>query len=222
MGDEYSFAEVSKATGHDICFDEELLARLRGHARVQITDDFDSSGRPLATSRLRHRPQQEGVINKTRLLNFIRERKQNAKEGVALVSDIDDSYKEVLEDIKQLKESKSIYAITDPDTVPPRTALFPVDMMGLPTIDEDLLSTFHETKVPKDVSDLQEAVVNAGLKSALAAAELKRPSKADADAGKKKKRPRRAREINIAKATNAHLPEMFAKPQPSKIEERMG
>ena len=220
MGDDYTFAEVHKATGHDLCIDEELLSRLRAHARVKFADDFDTSGHPLSSTRVRHKPQQEGVISKMRLLNFIRERKQNAKEGYALVSDVDDSYKGVLADIAQLKESKSIYTITDPDTVPPRTALFPVDMMGLVPIDEDLLSTFHETRPPKDVMELQGAVLSAGLKSALGAQQLKRPSKADLEAGKKRKKPKRERAFNVAKATNAHLPEFFNAPQPKKIEER--
>ena len=62
-------------------------------------------------------------------------------------------------------------------------------------------------------------VVKAGLKSALAAQELKRPPKGDAAeeaARRKKKRQRKERVVNIAKATNAHLPGLFAAAAPAR------
>jgi hypothetical protein len=73
------------------------------------------------------------------------------------------------------------------------------------------------------VQELQTAVTAAGLRSALASQALKRPPAFKAGIGpdgKKIKKKRKERAVNMNKVTNAHLPSLFEGLVPKSIEER--
>ena len=104
---------------------------------------------------------------------------------------------------------------------PAQDALFPAEMMRV-RVDADVVTQFHEVLLPYDVLELQGAVTKAGLRSALAFQELKRPTAAGPGFGRdgKKKRQRKERAVNINKVTNAHLPGLFSGAAPKSIENR--
>ena len=82
---------------------------------------------------------------------------------------------------------------------------------------------FHEFEVPTNEQELQAAVTTAGLRSALASQGLKRPLAFKpllGPDGKKIKKKRKERAVNMNKVTNAHLPSLFNGLVPKSIEER--
>jgi hypothetical protein len=126
----------------------------------------------------------------------------------------------VLDDLSILQSEQRVFVINNPEAQ--QDAVFPAELMEI-KVDEDIIAQFHQVEVPKsDVLELQQEVTQAGLKSALASQDLKRPAPVPSNFGKdgKKRKPRKERAVNINKVTNAHLPGLFAGAAPKSLDER--
>ncbi|GFH28646.1 predicted protein [Haematococcus lacustris] len=94
--------------------------------------------------------------------------------------------------------------------------------MGQQVVSQDVRNLWFEVtqehirdRVPSEITDLQAAVLRAGLRSALANQPIKRT--APAAPKQRAKKPRQQR-FNLEKATNAHLPQLFSGAQPVNID----
>eukprot|EP00798_Chlamydomonas_sp_ICE-L_P016323 gene16323-22513_t len=186
--------------------DSELRKRIESSDRVRING---------AMGGYRYRPQHD-IDNRTMLLNFIRDHPLGT-----YAEEVQDSYKGVLEDIKTLQKDNRIAVIHNPDVgqmidisvdedivMQFHAAVVPFDLL-------ELQHQFHAAVVPFDLLELQHQVEQAGMSSALAKQPMKRAAMFDKK--DKKKKPRQQR-INIAKATNQHLPDLFKRAAPLNIE----
>ncbi|KAG1657192.1 hypothetical protein FOA52_003606 [Chlamydomonas sp. UWO 241] len=213
LGESFGVADILEATGFDISKDEELLARLRIAPVVSVDEDVSDAG----ATRLIYRPKHGHVRDRASLLNFVRDHPHGVWRD-----EVEDCYRGVTDDLDSLQQDRKVFVIVDPDAAQHGPALFPAEMMGV-RVDEDVANQFHEVAMPydRDVWELQAAVVRQGLRSALAAQELKRhvPSDGKGKDGKKK-RPRKERAVNLAKVTNQHLPSLFNGSAPKTIEKR--
>lgn len=210
----YTIEQLSVASKLDIAADEELRSELAHHANVEIIADG-----------YRYRPKTQGIRGRDDLLRYLRQ--QSTVEGAGekglvgvKMALLDDAYIGVEDDIKALHKEGLIFKF-DHTTIPGDTVLFfneKDDRLGLNLHTSDnVVALFHDTPVPPNATDLSNEVVKAGLKSLQA----NRPKLEKlVTEPKEKKRKRTERKINLAKATNAHLPSLFMGDQPSEIDVR--
>lgn len=186
--------EIQEKTRFSVGVGTPLFAALQNNGKVEYRNG------------LFHYKSQHSIKSKNDLLQFIR----RAPDGTH-VTEIKDSYKTVLDDVKALKDEGKIYCIFSIETL--NDVLYPVDERLSIHVDADLVSFFLETQLPASVPDLQSALQKAGLRSV--SANLNRKRAVLIPEHKERKKPKPSRN---AKRTNYHLPGLFTDPQPSQIE----
>jgi hypothetical protein len=136
------------------------------------------------------------------------------------LSQLDDAYQGVEEDIKALQKEGRIFKF-DHTSIARDSVIFYNEVdVGLGLLIQttsDIVSLFHSMQVPPHLRDLEIEVNKVGLRSLITnRPKLENPA---SDPKDKKKRKREVR-INIAKATNAHLPSLFMGIQHTEIDSR--
>lgn len=193
-------AAILGRTGYDVSQDSDLRNKLEQHEKVRVHSD----------GRYQYKPKYgDQIYDMPSLLNFVRDSKQ-----CITVNEVKDSYKTIEDDIRSLQKDGKMYIIPDPQG---DDAMFPTEDLGI-IVAEDVTGLYHETPVPRETLELQEAVVGSSLRSALANQPIKRAvTIVKQEKGKKKARQHK---INIEKATNSHLAWLFQGAQPKNIDER--
>mmetsp|Transcript_26018 Transcript_26018/g.56746 ORF Transcript_26018/g.56746 Transcript_26018/m.56746 type:complete len:323 (-) Transcript_26018:1117-2085(-) len=198
VGTVMTVQDVLTNTGYDLMQDTELMQRVQGNQYIKFE----------GPSRLRYRPKNERIMNMGTLLNHIRDNPPGT-----YTEDVSDCYKGVLDDVALLQQQRSIVVIHNPEKA--QDALFPLDTMNI-SVDPQLAEMFQSVDLPLNVSELQEAVQKAGLRSALANQPQKRPLPVNP---KDKQKKRRQHRVNMNKVTNQHLPQLFTGEAPKNIDE---
>ncbi|GFH23193.1 uncharacterized protein HaLaN_20772 [Haematococcus lacustris] len=190
-----------------------------GYKRMRGISDSGASSNGSSDSPaywFTYRPEIEGVHDKISLLNYVRDLKGRA----ALADLLRKCYLTAGDDLQALKREGKIFIIGHVE--PELETVFECDMMGQQVVSQDVRNLWFEVtqehirdRVPSEITDLQAAVLRAGLRSALANQPIKRT--APAAPKQRAKKPRQQR-FNLEKATNAHLPQLFSGAQPVNID----
>ncbi|KAL6762363.1 hypothetical protein V8C86DRAFT_2520730 [Haematococcus lacustris] len=223
-GTRLTAAQLQQDTGHNLADDLELLREAQRHPRIAM-GRLNSSASGGASSNgssdspaywFTYRPEIEGVHDKISLLNYVCDLKGRA----ALADLLRKCYLTAGDDLQALKREGKIFIIGHVE--PELETVFECDMMGQQVVSQDVRNLWFEVtqehirdRVPSEITDLQAAVLRAGLRSALANQPIKRT--APAAPKQRAKKPRQQR-FNLEKATNAHLPQLFSGAQPVNID----
>lgn len=112
--------------------------------------------------------------------------------------------------IQKLKEERKVWCIhnaSEKDDV-----LFPKDPKPLVSLSQDLVGFWHSTKVPEDPALVVEELQKAKLPAAPRKVARKRVVMPPRENKKRK------RAVNMATATNQHMPELFTGAMPVQID----
>lgn len=152
--DPHSFSDLRAKLGVDLNIDTELLEDLQGHTQVSY-NSLDQT--------FRYRPKLQGINNANDLLNYLRRHTtvEGASAAVPMsgvkVSDVEDAYITIMDDIKRLAAEGSIYVFGH--TNPGCDTLYAVQPMNIGPVSESVVELFHKTPLPIDIIDLQVGAV---------------------------------------------------------------
>lgn len=145
------------------------------------------------------------IKGKVELLRFLKDK----PEGTP-IAELKDTYPNILDDVKTLKGEGKLYVLLNYETQ--QEIVYPVDDTYAVNLDEDIISTYRETKAPEDLQELQACLQKAKLRCATIN-QKKRPILERSKEPKKRARVFRQRHV-----TNQHLPELFTTAQPDQID----
>lgn len=186
--------ELKEAVQHDVVGNKELYDVLSNNFKIRINPD----------GRYEYKPSHE-LQNVDEVLTLVSKHPHGVMAG-----QIKDAYKGVSEDVKRLKEEGKVWCIhnaSEKDDV-----LFPKDATPLITLSQDLVDFWHATKVPEDPAQVIEELQKAKLPAAPRKVARKRVALPPKESKKRK------RAVNLATATNQHMPELFAGAMPVQID----
>jgi TFIIE beta subunit core domain/TFA2 Winged helix domain 2 len=190
---------IRRTTGIDIQNDAELTKELSANERVEVSNSHYS-----------YRPKTSNIRNQADLLCYLQAHTTvegagaHGMHGVKW-SLLDDAYPGIEADVSTLTQRGRIRKF-DCIVTKGDATLFYVEDLGIAVSDE-VSRQFHSIKLPENPTALQTAVEKAGLKSWMANRPVLEKS-VDPLAPTKKRKKKRA--FNVEKATNSHLPELFA------------
>lgn len=208
--------ELRARTGLDVASDDDLQREMAAHANIEQLAD-----------RFRYRPKTPGIHGREDLVRYLRQ--MSTVEGAGerglvgvRTSALEDAYLGVEDDIKALHKEGIIMKFDHADK-PSDAVLFynerdPALGLGLRT-SPGVVDLYFQTPASQHTKDLEAEVVAAGLKSMLAnRPKLKKPA-TDEGSNRRKEKRRRLGGVAPAKATNAHMPELFFDTQrPAEID----
>ncbi|DBA91488.1 hypothetical protein WJX77_002507 [Trebouxia sp. C0004] len=186
--------ELREAVQHDVVGNKELYDVLFNNPKIRINPD----------GRYEYKPSHE-LQNVGEVLTLVSKHPHGVMAG-----QIKDAYKGVGADVKRLKEEGKVWCIhnaSEKDDV-----LFPKDAKPLITLTQDLVDFWHATKVPEDPAHVIEELQKAKLPAAPRKVARKRVVLPPKESKKRK------RAVNMATATNQHMPELFAGAMPVQID----
>lgn len=186
--------QLREAVQHDIEGNTDLYNQLQNNPKIRINPE----------GKYEYKPEHE-LRNMHEVLALI----SRHPKGL-LLKRVKDAYKGVGDDVKKLKEDKKVWCIHN--TQEKDDVLFPQDPKPLISLNQDLVDFWHSTQVPEDPARVIEEL----QKAKLPAAPRKVARKRAVLPPRERKRSKRA--VNMATATNQHMPELFAGAMPVQID----
>ncbi|KAL3150968.1 hypothetical protein ABBQ32_000711 [Trebouxia sp. C0010 RCD-2024] len=186
--------QLREATQHDVTGNEELYKQVRSNPKIHLTAD----------GKYEYKPEHE-LRNADELLTLLLRHPQGMLAG-----QIKDAYKGILDDVKKLKDDGKVWCIFNAERK--EEVFFPRDSKPQVAISQDLVDFWHNIKVPEDPAVVIEELQKAKLPAAARKVARKRVTLPP------KERKRGRRTVNMATATNQHMPELFVAPPPHQID----
>ena len=143
---------------------------------------------------------------------------QKFPDGI-LEEDVVDAYQGAANDCAALLEAGDACALTNAESR--ERVLYPVDESYEVAVDEDVASAFHDVVIPQHDPDWDQALRRLGIEPAprrTHAARAHDDDDSDDEGEKKRRKKKRAVNFERVKVTNAHLPELFKKPQVERLD----
>ncbi|CAM0878838.1 unnamed protein product [Alopecurus aequalis] len=187
--------QINEATYVDIERNSAVFESLRNNPKVR----FD--GRLFS-----YKPKND-VKGKDQVLALIR----GFPDGIP-VSELEDAYPSVLEDLQALKSSRDIHWLSGEQDM-----VYPNDPRSRMEQDAELKALFHEIKLPNDMLDVEKELRRVGEKPMTDTTKRRAAEQAHGRVPKPKKSRKKPRGLTSrSRITNVHLPGLFDMPMDTK------
>ncbi|CAM0954746.1 unnamed protein product [Alopecurus aequalis] len=187
--------QINEATYVDIERNSAVFESLRNNPKVRFDGRFFS-----------YKPKND-VKGKDQVLSLIR----GFPDGIP-VSELEDAYPSVLDDLQALKSSRDIQWLSGEQDI-----LYPNDPRTRMEQDAELKAPFHEIKLPKDMLDIEKELRRVGEKPMTDTTKRRAAEQAHGRVPKPKKSRKKPRGLTSrSRITNVHLPGLFDMPMDTK------
>eukprot|EP01023_Acetabularia_acetabulum_P026219 TRINITY_DN2494_c0_g1_i3.p1 TRINITY_DN2494_c0_g1~~TRINITY_DN2494_c0_g1_i3.p1 ORF type:complete len:314 (+),score=77.51 TRINITY_DN2494_c0_g1_i3:205-1146(+) len=188
--------EIDEKLNFDIQGEESLRQALIETGRIEIQD---------GVYRFKAKYQ---ICDKFELLELL---KQYSNQGLP-AEDLKDSYKNVTNDIEELKKTRDLYAIWSTEIK--GYMLYPQDPVLKLDVDDDLVEFFRGIEHPVVQEDFDQLLQEYGITPTRRTSKRQRAAPLQAKDKKKKSKERK-----IRRYTNTHLMELFKDPAPEGLDD---
>eukprot|EP01025_Chloroclados_australasicus_P061980 TRINITY_DN8137_c0_g2_i1.p1 TRINITY_DN8137_c0_g2~~TRINITY_DN8137_c0_g2_i1.p1 ORF type:complete len:324 (-),score=82.55 TRINITY_DN8137_c0_g2_i1:315-1286(-) len=193
--DGLTLEEIDEKLNFDIQGDEALQQALMETGRIEIMD---------GVYKFKAKYQ---ISDKFGLLELL---KNFQNEGLP-ADDLKDSYKNVMNDIEELKKSRDLYGIWSTDIK--GYMLYPQDPALKIDVDDDLVEFYRGIEHPLVQEDFDQLLQEYGITPTRRTAKRQRAAPIQSKNQKKKTKERK-----IRRYTNTHLMELFKDPAPDNLD----
>eukprot|EP01026_Neomeris_dumetosa_P065069 TRINITY_DN6232_c0_g1_i1.p1 TRINITY_DN6232_c0_g1~~TRINITY_DN6232_c0_g1_i1.p1 ORF type:complete len:313 (+),score=71.45 TRINITY_DN6232_c0_g1_i1:161-1099(+) len=194
--DGLTLEEIDDKLNFDIQGDEALQQALVDTGRIELTD---------GVYKFKAKYQ---ISDKFELLELLR---QYLNVGLP-AEDLKDSYKNVMSDIEELKQSRDLYAIWSTEIK--GMMLYPQDPALKLDVDDDLIEFYRGIEHPIVQEDFDAMLQEYGITPTRRTAKRQKAAPLQPKSNKKKTKERK-----IRRYTNTHLMDLFKDPAPEGIDE---